>query len=149
MAEKGGKIDGKIGGTPKFLAAQARASGMTQEAAARQAGCGVRSVSRWEETNDADYWSAFEECRRQLKQRGWAEAWLKIRALLRSEDERVALSAASRIITSVDDTEPKELRHTGQGGGPIQTEDVTTLRQALDEEQRRVRAESERESDDP
>ena len=85
----------------KARAAAARALGETQVGAASQAGCGARSVSRWEQERDAEYWEAFEDARRSVGSVMWCKAMGVLHRALSSPDERIRVYAARAVLASL------------------------------------------------
>ena len=84
------------------IAAQVRASGGTQQEAAKASGFSRRWVQRMEADGDPEYLAAFDEARRWVCRSVWAKAWERLLKLLDSDDPRIVLSAASVIIASSD-----------------------------------------------
>ncbi len=113
--------DDRLRGLPKkTIAAIHRASGSTQETACGHAGIGLRTIRRWENKPDPDYWAAYNEAWVTFKRDGYAEAWATLRQGLRSRDDNIAIRAASKIVDVVDRAEPQRHEHTGADLGPIE-----------------------------
>ena len=110
----------------RMLAAAYRVAGMTQKAAAEQAGIGRASLQRWEgKPGDAQYWEYWEEARRALKKTTWPEAFLTMRQGLRSERDGDRIRAAEILLKLIDGEPTQRHELTGKDGTPIETRDVT------------------------
>jgi hypothetical protein len=90
----------------KWRAALYRVSGASQVVAAASAGVTTRTIRRWEK-GDPQYWRYAGEIRDRLRATAWGEAWLTLRAHLRSADPHVSLRAADILLRSMDRERPQ------------------------------------------
>ena len=116
-------------------AAALRCAGLTQEAAAAEAGIGVRSIERWEgNPGDAEYWAMWEEARQALLKKAFAEAYLVLRQeLRRAEKPGDRIRAADIIVRALERTQASRHILTGEDGGPVETTTTVSFGDVLAE----------------
>ena len=86
----------------KRIAAQVRASGGTQAAAAVKSGYSREWISHLENSRDAEYWSCYANAVRDMQRDAYAAAWRRLLKTLESDNTRIALNAARMVIDIVE-----------------------------------------------